>query len=166
LERAEARGAPVYLEITGYASQRDPDPEGIGLGLIDSMKIAMANAGCAPQDIDYISAYGPGDRSLDAIEVRVIKEVFGNRAYSIPISSIKGVTGNPLAAGGPLQVAACAMSFRNQLLSPTANYEVADPDCDLDFIPSRPRRTRLNCALVNVRGLGGSASTMVLRRLR
>ena len=126
----------------------------------------MANAGCSLQDIDYISAYGPGDRSLDAIEVHVIKQVFGNRAYSIPISSIKGVTGNPLAAGGPLQVAACAMSFRSQLLSPTANYEVADPDCDLDFIPSRPRRTRLNCALVNVRGLGGSASSLIVNRVR
>ena len=125
----------------------------------------MANAGCSLQDIDYISAYGPGDRSLDAIEVHVIKQVFGNRAYSIPISSIKGVTGNPLAAAGPPQIAACALSIRDQLIPPTANYEIADPECDLDVVPSRPRRTKLNRALVNVRGLGGSASSLVVNRV-
>jgi 3-oxoacyl-[acyl-carrier-protein] synthase II len=164
-ERAEARGARIYAEISGYAKRRDPDPEKPGSGLVDSMKLALANAECRAEDIDYISAYGPSDRILDAAEVEFIKEVFGQRAYSIPVSSIKGVTGNPLAAGGPLQLAASALSIRHQLIAPTTNFESGDEVCDLDFVPFRPRRTRLNRVLVNVRGLGGSASTMVVNRV-
>src|SRR5206468_8306377 len=126
-------------------------------GLEFSMGLALANAGSTPDEIDYISAYGPGHPLLDAIEVEIIKRVFGRRAYLVPVSSIKGVTGNALAAGGPFQVIACALSIRDQLLPPTANYEIADPACDLDFVPNRPRKVKLNSALVNVRGLGGSA---------
>src|SRR5207248_3490789 len=163
LERAQARGARIYLEITGYATQRDRAPDDPASGLADSMRLALANAGRSRGDIDYISAYGPGHPVLDAAEVRYIKEVFGDRAYSIPISSIKGVTGNPLAAGGPLQVAACALSLRDQIIPPTANYELPDPDWDLDFVP-RPRKAKLDSILLNVRGLGGSASSLVVSR--
>ena len=165
LERAQARGARIYLEISGYATQRDRTPEEPGSGLIDSMRLALANASRTESDIDYISAYGPGHPVLDAAEVRYIKEVFGQRAYSIPISSIKGVTGNPLAAAGPLQLAACALSLRDQVIAPTANCELPDPDCDLDFVPIRSRKAKLNCILMNVRGLGGSASSLVVDRL-
>ena len=163
LERAEARGARSYLEINGYARQRDDIPENPGSGLLGSMRLALANSSRSIDAIDYICAYGPGHPVLDAAEVRYIKEVFGERAYSIPISSIKGVTGNPLAAGGPLQVAACALSLRDQIIPPTANYELPDPDCDLDFVP-RPRKAKLDSILLNVRGLGGSASSLVVSR--
>jgi 3-oxoacyl-[acyl-carrier-protein] synthase II len=129
------------------------------------MRLALANACMAESDVDYISAYGPGHPVLDAAEVRFIKEVFGARAHSIPVSSIKGVTGNPLAAGGPLQVIACALSFRDQVISPTANLEFADPECDLDFVSGRPRKAKLDCILMNVRGLGGSASSLVVERV-
>jgi 3-oxoacyl-[acyl-carrier-protein] synthase II len=129
------------------------------------MTIALANAGRAPSDIDYISAYGPSHPVLDAVEVGAIRKVFRERAYCLPVSSIKGVTGNPLSAAGPFQVAACALSFRDQIIPPTANYEVQDPDCDLDFVPNRPRKAKLDCALVNVRGIGGSASTLVVERI-
>ena len=129
------------------------------------MKLALANASRTTNDVDYISAYGPGHPVLDAAEVRYIKEVFGDRAYSIPISSIKGVTGNPLAAAGPMQIAVCALSFRDQMIAPTANYEIADPDCDLDFVPDHPRKQKLDCILMNVRGLGGSTSSLVVERL-
>jgi 3-oxoacyl-(acyl-carrier-protein) synthase len=166
LERAEARDAPIYLEISGYGKQRDFDVTKPGSGLAESMKIALANAGRSERDIDYISAYGPSHPVLDVVEVQSIKAVFGERAYSVPVSSIKGVTGNPLAAGGPFQVAACALAFRDQIAPPTANYQVSDPDCDLDFIPNRARKTRLECALVNVRGIGGSASSLVIDRVR
>jgi 3-oxoacyl-(acyl-carrier-protein) synthase len=91
--------------------------------------------------------------------------VFGHHAYSIPISSIKGVTGNPLAAAGPLQIAACALTIRDQLIPPTANYQTADPDCDLDFVPLRARKAKVHQALLNVRGLGGSASSLVMDRV-
>ena len=163
LERAEARGARPYLEINGYARQRDDIPENPGSGLLGSMRLALANSSRSIDAIDYICAYGPGHPVLDAAEVRYIKEVFGERAYSIPISSIKGVTGNPLAAGGPLQVAACALSLRDQIIPPTANYELPDPDCDLDFVP-RARKAKLDSILLNVRGLGGSASSLVVSR--
>jgi 3-oxoacyl-[acyl-carrier-protein] synthase II len=165
LERARARGARIYLEISGYARTRDQASDDPGSGLVESMKLALANAARTKDDIDYISAYGPGHPILDAAEVRYIKEVFGDRAYSIPINSVKGVTGNPLSAGGPFQLAACALSFRDQLIAPTANYETADPSCDLDFVPKRARRTKIDCALINVRGLGGSASTMLVNRV-
>jgi 3-oxoacyl-[acyl-carrier-protein] synthase II len=164
LERAQARGAHAYLEICGYGKQRDLDPKRPGSGLEDSMNIALANSNSPPSNVDYISAYGPGHPVLDAIEVEVIKKVFGNYAYSVPVSSIKGVTGNPLAAGGPFQVAACALTMRDQLIAPTANYEVEDPACDLDFVPHRARRAKVDCALINVRGIGGSASTLVVQR--
>jgi 3-oxoacyl-[acyl-carrier-protein] synthase II len=165
LERAQARGARIYLEICGYARQRDLGPDTPGSGLVETMRLALANASRTTNDVDYVSAYGPGHPVLDAAEVCYIKEVFGKRAYLIPISSIKGVTGNPLAAGGPMQIAACALSFRDQMVSPTANYETPDPDCDLDFVTNRPRRQRLDCILMNVRGLGGSTSSLVVERL-
>jgi 3-oxoacyl-[acyl-carrier-protein] synthase II len=165
LERAQARGARIYLEICGHSKQRDNSPEEPCSGLRESMRLAMANAGRTKDDIDYISAYGPGHPVLDAAEVRYIKEVFGKRAYSIPVGSIKGVTGNALAAGGPLQIAACALSFRDQKVAPTANLEIPDPDCDLDFVPRVARKVKLDCILMNVRGLGGGASSLVVERL-
>jgi 3-oxoacyl-[acyl-carrier-protein] synthase II len=165
LERAEARGTRIYLELGGYGRHRDDASETPGTALLDSMQSALANTGRNPENIDYISAYGPGHPILDAVEVRCIKKVFGERAYSIPISSIKGVTGNPLAAGGPFQVAACALALRDQIVPPTTNYECGDPDCDLDFVPFRPRKAKLDCILLNVRGLGGSASSIVVERL-
>ena len=166
LDRAEARGARAYLEIGGYGKQRDIDQTRPGSGLQDSMALALANAGQMPSDVDYISAYGPGHPVLDAVEVDVIRKVFGDHAYFLPVSSIKGVTGNPLAAGGPFQVAASALTLRDQLIPPTANYEFRDPSCDLDFVPTRARRTEVNCALINVRGIGGSASSLVVHRAR
>jgi 3-oxoacyl-[acyl-carrier-protein] synthase II len=165
LEAARARGARPYLEIAGYSKQRDRDPMSPGSGLEDSMRMALANAACTIDDVDYISAYGPGHPVLDAIEVTVIKRVFGEEAYSVPVSSIKGVTGNALAAGGPLQLASCALTIRDRMIAPTTNYEAADPDCDLDFVPNRPRRSDIGCALINVRGLGGGASTMIVKRV-
>ena len=165
LERAEARGARLYLEISGYGKQRDLDPQKPACGLEDSMKIALANAHRTTDDVDYICAYGPGHPVLDAAEVGVIKKVFQRRAYDVPVSSIKGVTGNPLAAGGPFQVASCALVIRDQIIVPTANYETPDPACDLDFVPKRARKAKVNCALVNVRGLGGNASSLVVDRI-
>ena len=166
LECAEARGARAYCEITGFNTQRDTAADQPASGLDLSMRLALSNAGCGPTDIDYICAYGPGHPMLDAAEIAVIKQVFGRHAYDISISSIKGVTGNPLAAAGPFQIISCALSFRDQIVPPTANYHVPDPACDLDVVPNRFRKVKLSRALVNVRGLGGSASTMVLERVR
>jgi 3-oxoacyl-[acyl-carrier-protein] synthase II len=166
MARAEARGARMYLEIKSYGKQRDRDPEKPASGLEDSMKIALANAGAVTTEIDHISAYGPGHPVLDVTEVEAIKSVFGKHAYSILINSIKGVTGNAMAAGGPFQLTACALAIRDQKVAPTANYEVPDPRCDLNFVVSQPRKAKINCVLLNVRGLGGSASTMIVNRIR
>jgi 3-oxoacyl-[acyl-carrier-protein] synthase II len=165
LESAEARGARPYIEITGYSKQRDRDPAVNGSGLEYSMKMALANSEQTIDDIDYISAYGTGHPVLDMVEVATIKRVFGDRSYSVPVSSIKGVTGNPLAAGGPFQLTACALAIREQTIPPTANYETPDVNCDLDFVPNRLRKAKVDCAIINVRGLGGSASTMVVNRI-
>ena len=165
LDAAQARGARPYLEISGYSKQRDRDPMSPGSGLEDSMKMALANASCTIDDVDYISAYGPGHPVLDAVEVAVIKRVFGENAYKVPVSSIKGITGNALAAAGPLQLASCALTIRDRVIAPTANYEFSDPDCDLDFVPNHPRAFAVECALINVRGLGGGASTMIVKHV-
>jgi 3-oxoacyl-[acyl-carrier-protein] synthase II len=166
LERAEARGARAYLEISGYGKQRDLEPARPASGLEHSMKIALANGQLSTSEVDYISAYGPGHPALDAAEISIIRTVFGQRANSLPVSSIKGVTGNPLAAGGPFQVAACALTIRDQIIAPTANYETPDPACDLDVVPNHSRKAKVDCALINVRGLGGSASSMLVNRVQ
>ncbi len=111
------------------------------------MRAALSSSGKTPEDIDYICAYGPGHPALDIVETDMIKRVFGQRAYAIPISSIKGVTGNPLSAGGPFQLITCALAFKHDIIPPTANCEVPDPRCDLDYVPGRSRDVEINTAL-------------------
>ena len=165
LDRALARGAVPYLEITGYSAQTDHDPSDPCSGLEPTMRLALANACRSREEIDYICLYGPGHRELDLAEVRMIRRVFGSLADHIPVSSIKGVTGNPLAAAGAFQVACCALAFKHNIIPPTANLDSPNVGCDLDFVPGAGRKARLNCALVNVRGLGGGNSSMVVERV-
>ena len=165
LERAQGRGVRTYLEITGHAAQMDQDADDPFTGLGATMELAMANAGRRVEDIDYICSYGPGHPQLDAAEVRMIHRVFGSRASQVPVSSIKGVTGNPLAAAGPFQLISCALAFQHNLIPPTANHDLPNTGCDLDFVPGRARPARLNCILINVRGLGGGNSSMVVERV-
>jgi 3-oxoacyl-[acyl-carrier-protein] synthase II len=165
LDRAIARGVEPYLEITGYSAQTDHDPEDPCGGLESTMRLALANASHSIHDVDYISSYGPGHPQLDVAEVEMIRRVFGTHADRVPVSSIKGVTGNPLAAAGPFQVICCALAFRYNTIPPTANHDFPNIGCDLDFVPQKARKARLNCALVNVRGLGGGNSSMVVERV-
>jgi 3-oxoacyl-[acyl-carrier-protein] synthase II len=164
LNHAKARKAKPYLEITGYATRRDTDPDIPGSGLNATMLEALANASRRPESIDYICAHGPGHPVLDYNETLMIKKVFGSYAYKIPVSSIKGVTGNPLAAAGPLQVIACSMATRHGMIPPTANLEKPDPRCDLDYVPGTPRHIRPSCILINAHGLGGGNSCLVVER--
>lgn len=164
-ETAVARGVSPYLEITGYGTQGDNYASDELFGLGQTMRIALNSAGKSPEDIDYICAYGPGHPALDVVETDMVKRVFGRRAYGIPISSIKGVTGNALSAAGPHQLITCALCFKHGIIPPTANYEVPDPRCDLDYVPGRFRNRRINTALINVRGLGGGNSSMVVQRV-
>ena len=164
LEHALARGAKIHLEITGYAAQMDHDPDDPFGGLESTMREALANARRGARDIDYICSYGPGDPVLDTAEVRMIRRVFGAVADHVPVSSIKGVTGNPLAAAGSLQLITCALAFKHNTIPPTANHQTPRVDCDLDFVPGKARKARLNCALINVHGLGGGNTSMVVER--
>ncbi|MEO5754591.1 MAG: beta-ketoacyl-[acyl-carrier-protein] synthase family protein [Chthoniobacterales bacterium] len=166
LDHALARGAQMYLEITGYAAQMDREPNDPFDGLEATMRMAMANAGRDVRDIDYICSYGPGHPILDASEVRMIRRVFSHAAAHVPVSSIKGVTGNPLSAAGPMQLISCALAFRHGVIPPTANHDSPLPDCELDFVPRKARKALLNCVLINVRGLGGGNSSMVVERVQ
>jgi 3-oxoacyl-[acyl-carrier-protein] synthase II len=164
-ETAIARGMSPYLEITGYGTQGDNYTSSEIFGLGQTMRTALETAGKTPDEIDYICAYGPGHPALDVVETDMIKRVFGHRAYSIPISSIKGVTGNALSASGPHQLITCGLCFKYGIIPPTANYEVPDPRCDLDYVPGRYRNRKINTALINVRGLGGGNSSIVVERV-
>jgi 3-oxoacyl-[acyl-carrier-protein] synthase II len=165
-ETAMARGAVPYLEITGYGTQGDNYASDELFGLGQTMRAAIDSAGKTPEEIDYICAYGPGHPALDVMETDMVKRVFGRRAYSIPMSSIKGVTGNALSAAGPHQIITCALCFKYGIIPPTANYEVSDPRCDLDYVPKHSRARKINTALINVRGLGGGNSSLVVERVR
>ena len=166
LDHALARGAKPYCEVVGSATEMDSDPICPGSGLKNTMFAALANAGCSPTEIDYICAYGPGHPVFDKVELAMIRRVFGARAAAVPISSIKGVTGNPLAAAGPLQLIASALAMRYNFIPPTANCENLDMDyCRMDIVRGRSRHAKLDRVLINVRGLGGGDGTLVVERV-
>ncbi len=161
LSRARARGAKIYAEILGAGSASDgSEPPLAGLNV--SMRRALAESGLLPSDIDFISAHGPSDQDIDRWEVGQIRDVFGADANRVAVSSIKGVTGNPLSAGGPMQIVAAALSFQTGWLPPIANYEYPDPDCDLPFVAGGPRRAEARRILVNAHGMGGVNAALVM----
>lgn len=164
LEHAIARGAEPYLEILGFGRHTD-GPGGSCSGLEFSMRKALEDSALMAQDIDYVCAWAPGHPIIDKIETELIKRVFGTHAYGLAASSIKGVTGNPLAAAGPMMLASCCLAFRHNIIPPTANLEEPDPACDLDHVPKVFRRQVLNRALMNSHGLGGSNTSIALGRL-
>jgi 3-oxoacyl-[acyl-carrier-protein] synthase II len=165
LPEALARGAVPYLEILGYGDAVDAPGAEAGSGLRLSMAHCLSNAGTKPTRIDYVCAHGPSDPMIDRVETQMIREVLGEWAYRIPVTSIKGATGNPLSAAGPHELATCALIVRHGLVPPTTNYEHPDPHCDLDYVPRTPRAARVNTALVNLHGLGGGNSSMLVGRV-
>jgi 3-oxoacyl-[acyl-carrier-protein] synthase II len=163
LAHARGRNARIWLELCGGASHPDTSGTPAASGLGACMSLAMANARLDVGAIDYVCAHGPSDVVIDRVETAMIRQVLGSRAYRIPVSSIKGVTGNPLAAAGPLEIIACALAMRDNRVPPTANYTTPDPACDLDYVP-QARRMRIEHALINVHGMGGGNTTLVVRR--
>ena len=164
LAHARARGARIWLEICGGASHADSvGGKSPADGLGACMTLALANARLSGDAIDYVCAHGPSDPDIDRVETAMIRNVLGRHAYRIPVSSIKGVTGNPLAAAGPLELIACALAMRDDLIPPTANYTTPDPACDLDYVP-HARRTRIERALINVHCMGGGNTALIVRR--
>ena len=166
LEHARARGAKIYAEVLGYGASSDaydvaaPDPE--GLGAIRAMRWALEDAGVRPEQIDYINAHGPSTPVGDATETMAIKKYFGERAYTIPISSTKSMIGHSFGATGAVEAISCALSLHHQLIHPTVNYETPDPQCDLDYVPNKARQAPVNYTLSNSFGLGGQNACLVM----
>lgn len=163
LEHAMARGRKPYAELVGYASCADIKMLGEGNGMERAMQKALSNAHLDPKEVGYVSAHGPSDVDMDIEETRCIKKVFGEHAYEIPVVSIKGVTGCPMGVGGVLQSIAACLSIKDSLIPPTANYESADPECDLDYVPSQARKNTVHSVLVNTHGFGRGNSCLVLK---
>jgi len=170
LEHALARGARIYAEVLGYATNSDayhfaaPDPQ--ALGATSVMRDAMRNAGVTTDQVDYINAHGTSTPLNDAGETLAIKNVFGKRAYEIPISSTKSMIGHSMGAAGAFEAVACVMTLRDQMIHPTINYETPDPACDLDYVPNVARAATVHIALSNSFGLGGQNACLVLARYK
>lgn len=164
LDHARQRGVRPYLEITGFSTGVDPDLAQPGSGLENTMGMALANAGLRPEKVDFISAHGPGHPLIDCIETEKIKKIFGTHAYRIPVTSIKGVTGNPLAVAGAFQVVACSLAMQKGIVPPTTNLDKPDPACDLDYVPWKARHIDAKVILINSHGLGGGNSTLIVER--
>ncbi|GAB4534523.1 MAG: beta-ketoacyl-ACP synthase II [Anaerolineales bacterium] len=168
LEHALARGAHIYAEITGHAATTDAYhiavPEPGGHGRMRAMQQALQKAGIAPQDVDYINAHGTSTPLNDASETQAIKAVFGEAAYHIPISAIKSMLGHAMGASGALEAIACALGLQAQIIPPTINYEMPDPQCDLDYVPNQARRHAMTWVLSNSFGLGGQNACLVFKR--
>jgi 3-oxoacyl-(acyl-carrier-protein) synthase len=127
------------------------------------MKWALESGGVSPAEIDYINAHGPGTEVGDPIETKAIKRLFGERAYQVPISSTKSMVGHPLGAAGTIEAMACAKTIQTGMIHPTINYEVPDPECDLDYVPNVARQAEVRTTMSNSFGLGGQNACLVLR---
>ena len=168
VEHAMARKARIYAELAGQASSSDgfhmaaPDPE--AAGPIRAMRWAIANAGLQPEDIDYIHAHGTSTPLNDLTETRAIKQVFGDHAYKLSISSIKSMLGHAMGASGALQAISSAMTIYNSIIPPTINYETPDPELDLDYTVNHSRQREVRAAISNSFGLGGQNACVVLKK--
>lgn len=166
LESARNRGATPLAEIIGFGNHSDRTGTSSGSGLVQSMSDALDDAAIMACDIEYINAHGPSHPQIDITETICIKEVFRQMAYEIPVSSIKGVIGNPLAAAGGLQMASSVLALREGIIPPTANYKFPDPDCDLFYVPNTPIHAPIENAMINLHGLGGGNISLILKRVR
>jgi 3-oxoacyl-[acyl-carrier-protein] synthase II len=168
LEHAKRRGARIYGEITGYGSTADAfritDTHPEGRGAISCMKMALADAGLNLDQIDYINAHGTSTVVNDRVETLAIKRVFGEQAYKIPVSSTKSMLGHLIAAAGVVELIFCLLAIRDNIVPPTINYEVPDPDCDLDYVPNQAREVRCDHTLTNSFGFGGQNITLIASR--
>jgi 3-oxoacyl-[acyl-carrier-protein] synthase II len=168
LGAAERRDAPIYAEIVGYGMSADayhlsaPDPE--GNGALRCMLAALADAGLAPQAIDYINAHGTSTQLGDLSEVKAIHKAFGEHAGRLAVSSTKSATGHLLGAAGGLECGVLALAIRDQVLPPTLNLEHPGEGCDLDFVPLTARPTELRYGLTNSFGFGGTNGALIMKR--
>lgn len=168
LEHALARGARIYAEIVGYGATADAfhitAPPERGEGAARAMRMALRKAGLDPCEVDYINAHGTSTPLNDVAETRAIKDVFGDYAYRVSVSSTKSMTGHLLGAAGALEAMVCVRAIGEGVIPPTINLEHPDPECDLDYTPNTARRRAVNVALSNSLGFGGHNSCLIFRR--
>ncbi len=168
LEHARKRGAPVYAEIVGIGMTADAyhitAPAPGGEGAIRSMKLCLHDAGLKPEDVDYINAHGTSTPFNDKSETQAIKSVFGDHAYKLHVSSTKSMTGHLLGAAGAVEAIVCAMTIREGTIPPTINYEVPDPECDLNYVPNTAIRKDVRVALSNTFGFGGHNASLLFKK--
>ncbi|HNT01451.1 MAG TPA: beta-ketoacyl-ACP synthase II [Candidatus Saccharicenans sp.] len=168
LNAALDRGAKIYAEVAGYGLNGDayhvtaPSPDGEGAARV--MKLAIDEAGISPADIQYINAHGTSTPYNDRVETLAIKSLFGEAARKVAISSTKSMTGHLLGAAGGVEAGLTALTIDRQVLPPTINYEFPDPDCDLDYVPNKPRTAEVIYALTNSFGFGGTNACLLLKK--
>jgi 3-oxoacyl-[acyl-carrier-protein] synthase II len=167
LERARRRGARIYAELVGYGMNSDAyhitAPSENGEGAVRCMELAIRDAGISKDEVGYINAHGTSTKA-DAIETKAIKQVFGERAYQIPVSSTKSMTGHLLGAAGGVEAVFSVLAIYRNLLPPTINLDHPDPECDLDYIPWKPRPASVTAVLSNAFGFGGVNACLVFKR--
>ncbi|MBI3943700.1 MAG: beta-ketoacyl-ACP synthase II [Chloroflexi bacterium] len=167
LEHALARNAPILAELSGYGSTADAfhisAPAENGEGATRSMQMALKKAGLEPEEIDYINAHGTSTPLNDKSETVALKQVFGEYAYKVPISSTKSMVGHLLGAAGAVEAVASVMTILTGDIHPTINYEYPDPDCDLDYVPNSPRKKKVRTVLSNSFGFGGHNTSLVFK---
>ncbi|WP_074111692.1 beta-ketoacyl-ACP synthase II [Paenibacillus sp. P46E] len=166
LEHAEKRGAKIYAEVIGYGLSADahhmtePDPDGAAR----CIKMAIRDAGIAPEEIDYINAHGTSTPVGDKSETTAVKMALGEHAYKVAISSTKSMTGHLLGAAGGVEAIICGLSLQKGVIAPTINLDNPDPECDLDYVPNVPRKADLNIVMSNSFGFGGHNATIILKK--
>jgi 3-oxoacyl-[acyl-carrier-protein] synthase II len=168
LEHALKRGATIYAEITGYGASSDAyhiaAPPENGEGAARCLRLALQDAGLAPEDIDYINAHGTSTPLNDRCETQAIKTVFGDHAKKLAISSTKSMTGHMLGAAGGIEAAFTALSIREHIAPPTMNLQEPSPECDLDYVPNQARKMEIRAAVSNSFGFGGTNGVIVMQR--
>ncbi|MBI5124484.1 MAG: beta-ketoacyl-ACP synthase II [Candidatus Omnitrophica bacterium] len=168
MERAIKRNAHIYCEMAGYGMSGDayhmtaPDPD--GSGGMRCMIASLKDAHIKPEDVDYVNAHGTSTLYNDKIETLAIKKVFGAHAKKLAVSSTKSVMGHLLGAAGGVELIACALAIKHSIIPPTINYETPDPDCDLDYVPNKPRAHKIKVAMSNALGFGGHNATLVVKK--
>jgi 3-oxoacyl-[acyl-carrier-protein] synthase II len=169
LEGARARGARMYAEVLGYGTSNDayhmaaPEPEAIGVAKM--MEAALDRAGVEPERVGYINAHGTSTPLGDAAETKAIKDVFGDHAYKLAVSSTKSVMGHCFGAAGAIEAMMCVLAVHEGVLPPTINYRNPDPVCDLDYVPNAAREADVEVALSNAMGLGGHNACVLVGRV-
>jgi len=168
-ENAKRRGAHIYGEIAGYGLSSDAyhmtSPDLSGESAAMCMKAALKDANLSMEHIDYINAHGTGTQANDKMETNATKNVFGKKAYTIPMSSIKSMIGHTFGASGAIEAVACSLALEYEYIPPTINLMNPDPECDLDYVPNKSIKKHVRCIMSNSYAFGGNNASIIIKKL-